>query len=354
MRDRTTIPLYDTLDGWRNTPMEAFRGFVLTESYLKSGRRNPTSKAGNGARELRPLRASTCAVLCQMFGKIDSWLTLNRKMLLELTSADILTFLDAKVAKRPGKGETDMTSSIRMRYIRLLERIYNHLGIAKNPAAKAALTLSGNVLPGAAGLDKPTIILSRSEEQAFTAALSRLPIDAEQSWTHRRNQAMLAIMLGAGLKVSEVMGLYRENIGKPEKNGSIRISVVPAAASGTSLEHDVDLEPPYAQYLTQWLEERPRLLQAGPLLFPATELGQRISNATLYRQVKAAFERAGLDSLHQGGRTLRNTFAVRQLANGASLEDLKRLMGHRNLKTTAIFAPLVKRYQSTSKPTRKR
>lgn len=49
---------------------------------------------------------------------------------------------------------------------------------------------------------------------------------------------------------------------------------------------------------------------------------------------------------HQGGRTLRNTFAVRELALGTTVEKLYDLMGHRDIKTTETFIGLVQKYRS--------
>ncbi len=44
-------------------------------------------------------------------------------------------------------------------------------------------------------------------------------------------------------------------------------------------------------------------------------------------QMRATFERAGMDLSRSGGRTLRNTFAKRQLDAGASPDELKDVLG---------------------------
>jgi hypothetical protein len=48
---------------------------------------------------------------------------------------------------------------------------------------------------------------------------------------------------------------------------------------------------------------------------------------TVYRQVKATFERAGINVDRHGGRTLRNTFAVEELRDGGTKTDLKKYLG---------------------------
>jgi site-specific recombinase XerD len=52
-----------------------------------------------------------------------------------------------------------------------------------------------------------------------------------------------------------------------------------------------------------------------------------MTRKTVYVQMRATFERAGMDLARSGGRTLRNTFAKRQLDNGASPDELKDVLG---------------------------
>ena len=84
-------------------------------------------------------------------------------------------------------------------------------------------------------------------------------------------------------------------------------------SDGTSLPHDTILRQQYAGYLLPWMKEHAGLAVPGKLLFPAgLRKNVKLDQVTLYRQLKATFERAEMTSVdHQGGRTLRNTFAVR-------------------------------------------
>ncbi len=344
--DMKTFGLYDHPDGWRRESIEAFAEFVKSEAYLDHGRRPPTTDVN---KKKRPLRDSTRKNLLHMFGKFVKWMAGEQVDLFTVTPDHILRFLDAQVTGR-GKGDKDMVSTIRSRHVRLLERVYRHLEVMPNPASMAAHGMYRNREQGAAGVDKPTIALTREQEQAFLLALPGEPGDARQNWKRRRDRAMLALAIGAGLKVSEIRGLYVENIGRPMKDGSIAITVNPAASDGTSLPHDTILRPEYVGYLQPWLKERGGLDVPGKLLFPAgLRKNEKIDQATLYRQIKATFERAEMDSVdHQGGRTLRNTFAVRELALGTSIEQLYDLMGHRDIKTTECFVGLVQKYRPTS------
>ena len=65
----------------------------------------------------------------------------------------------------------------------------------------------------------------------------------------------------------------------------------------------------------------------GELVFPANLTGARMTRKTVYVQMRATFERAGMDPWHSGGRTLRNTFAKRRLESGAKAGELKDELG---------------------------
>lgn len=65
----------------------------------------------------------------------------------------------------------------------------------------------------------------------------------------------------------------------------------------------------------------------GSFVFPANLTGARMTKKTVYMQMRATFERAGLNLARSGGRTLRNTFAKRQLDQGTSPDELKDILG---------------------------
>lgn len=83
--------------------------------------------------------------------------------------------------------------------------------------------------------------------------------------------------------------------------------------------------------LRPWLDERARMVEQlalpGEFVFPANVEGGKMTKKTVYKQIRATFERAGLDMSRAGGRTLRNTFAKGQLDNGATPDELKDVLG---------------------------
>ena len=67
-----------------------------------------------------------------------------------------------------------------------------------------------------------------------------------------------------------------------------------------------------------------------------------MDKATVYRQVKKTFERAGLEMPRQGGRTLRNTFAVRELEK-ESVELVGQLLGLERQRSTEAYLNAARR-----------
>lgn len=157
------------------------------------------------------------------------------------------------------------------------------------------------------------------------------------------------MMLGAGLKVSEVIGTSTEHVGTPDATGCLPVTVSPVSTAGTSRWHQTQLRQFATHEVLIWKTERMLLKIPGPLLFPASLQGGRLDKATLYRQVKATFQRAGIDIQRLGGRTLRNSFAVRELNDGVSIELVGEFMGHRKRKSTEhyVLDPAARKHDPT-------
>lgn len=103
--------------------------------------------------------------------------------------------------------------------------------------------------------------------------------------------------------------------------------------------HQTQLRPFAVPEIERWRGLRAALGIAGPLLFPATLQGGKLARATVYRQVKATFARAGNDAAHLGGRTLRNAFAVRELtATAGNMELVGEFLGHRKRRAIEPYA----------------
>ena len=146
-----------------------------------------------------------------------------------------------------------------------------------------------------------------------------------------RNAAMLELLYGAGLRVSELVSLdvgscnfeagFVRCIGKGNKE-----RIVPLGRQATAA---------IRRYLTV---ERIRLTAKRPegaALF-VNRLGQRLTRQRVW-QVLRRYAKAGLITKTIGPHTLRHSFATHLLERGADLRTVQELLGHANISTTQRY-----------------
>lgn len=200
----------------------------------------------------------------------------------------------------------------RRRYLQLMARVLGETSSAAEVLAQA--TLPFRKLP---------VTLQHAEERVLLAALPELEL---------RDQALVLLYLGGGLRTSEAVALRRDEVFLDED-----VPWVAARHNGDGApDRAVPLTLEATERLREWLETHD-----DPFVFPGRENGHlaagsawRICRRFLSRHV----ERTRLDL---SPRRLRHTFAVRQLAAGESLPTLSKWMGHRRVETTAKLLHLV-------------
>jgi integrase/recombinase XerD len=340
--------LFDNARIWDADPLVAFEAFVISSEFQLLGKRKPSVE--NGAAPAA-MRASSAKIYILMFGKFLRWLGERNLNLIDVTSEDIMAFLEhgsnSSAANQGLTSKKDLNSSIRIRYLRIFERVFQHLRIHPNPARHAAFNIYKSGNKALRGQDVDKVAMTDAEQTAFMNALPAAPptsplgdraaASSGRGWKRRRDRAMQAMMLGAGLKVSEVISMASDSVGTLDSTGCVPVTVSPASTTGTSRWHQTQLRSFAVAEVLAWRNERAALKIPGILLFPATLDGGTLDKATVYRQVKATFERAGIDVERLGGRTLRNSFAVRELKDGASIELVGEFMGHRKRKSTEHY-----------------
>jgi integrase/recombinase XerD len=146
-----------------------------------------------------------------------------------------------------------------------------------------------------------------------------------------RDGAILELLYGTGLRVSELVGLemgscnfdagFLRCIGKGNKE-----RIVPLGRSAT-------------QAVTRYLkEERPRLIRRHPEV-PALFVNRRGGRLTRQRvwQVLRRCAKAGSITKTIGPHTLRHSFATHLLERGADLRTVQELLGHASISTTQRY-----------------
>jgi integrase/recombinase XerC len=143
-----------------------------------------------------------------------------------------------------------------------------------------------------------------------------------------RDRAILELMYACGLRVSEVVGLDRENI-------DFAGGVVRVLGKGRK-ERLVPLGKIAARVLESYLEKRrPARPEAGAALF-LNARGGRLSSRSVADLVRKYGLKAGIQK-HLTPHAVRHSFATHLLQNGADLRVIQELLGHSSLATTQRY-----------------
>ncbi len=186
-----------------------------------------------------------------------------------------------------------------------------------NPAA----LLSG----GRAGRRLPETLESRSVQRLLES------IDPADIPFGARDRALLEMLYGSGLRVSELVNLSGSQVDWEEGFLLVR-------GKGSKQRH-VPMGGEAARALRHYLAEaRPRLLREGrrvDALFLSNR-GGKLTRERIRQIIKQRAEEAGL-SENVYPHLMRHSFATHLLENGADLRVIQDMLGHADLATTQIY-----------------
>lgn len=155
---------------------------------------------------------------------------------------------------------------------------------------------------------------------------------AENSVASLRNRAMLEVLYGAGLRVSEILDLKTDQV-------YAEIGFIRVIGKGNK-ERLVPLGEVALQELGQYLEEaRPALMQSREKAKGAVFLNQRggpMSRMSVWNIVSDAAKMAGITKKVYP-HILRHSFATHLLEGGADLRSVQEMLGHVSIMTTEIY-----------------
>lgn len=144
-----------------------------------------------------------------------------------------------------------------------------------------------------------------------------------------RNKAMMELMYGSGLRVSELISLDLHSI--DFTNCVIRIT-------GKGKKDRIVPVGEYSMYyLNKYLEVRSSMLKKEhtDALF-LNNHGKRMSRQGFFKNLKVILKEQGLDE-NISPHTLRHSFATHLLERGADLRSIQELLGHSDISTTRIY-----------------
>ena len=253
--------------------------------------------------------------------------------------ADYLAFLEKNDLTDPACADTTvilawlvrltrkgLSARSRARHLISVRGFYKYLVtenmIGSSPVKEISIPKTGQSLP--------KIISVQDIEALIGAADPKTP-------KGQRNIAMLEVMYGAGLRVSELIGLKHQDL-------SLDAGLVRVMGKGAK-ERIVPIGIPARNAVRDWMETgRAGMLKqlASPYLFVA-RAGNPMTRQGFWKIVKKYALAAGLS---QGvtPHTLRHSFATHLLEGGADLRSVQTMLGHSDISTTQIYTHISRDY----------
>ncbi len=150
----------------------------------------------------------------------------------------------------------------------------------------------------------------------------------------QRNQCMIEVLYGCGLRVSELIDLkisninFKESYLKVEGKGD-KTRFVPLAAYTSSLIKD---------YINNIRSKYKINKKCEDILF-LNSRGSAMSRVIVFIIIKELTEKAGINK-KISPHTFRHSFATHLLQNGADLRYIQEMLGHSSITTTEIYTHL--------------
>jgi integrase/recombinase XerC len=238
------------------------------------------------------------------------------KQLSKLAPADIRAFMASK--RNDGAGNRSLMRTLAgcRSFARFLERNGKGTVAALNAVRTPKLARS---------LPKP--LTARAAKQMTDPDL-RAGEEREQ-WVLARDAAVLGLLYGCGLRISEALSLTRNEAPLPGKGDAITVT---GKGNKTRM---VPVLPQVATLIADYISICPYPLPAeGPLFVGARggPLSPRIIQLAMAR-LRGALGLPDTATPH----ALRHSFATHLLAGGGDLRSIQELLGHASLSTTQIY-----------------
>lgn len=267
-------------------------------SYLADNRR----RSVHSVRAYVATAERLCAFLTEHLGE-----PANRATLAKATAADLRAFL----ANRRGDGLTNRSTA------RELSALRNFLRFALGDEA---------AIPALKGPRVQRSLPRPVDPEAVLALAGDAANSATDGWIGARDWAVLLLLYGCGLRVSEATGLTGDVLPMGQ---TLRVT---GKRNKTRI---VPLLDNVREAIEGYLELCPYPPAKGEPLFRGRR-GGPLSPALIRRTVQGARKRLGLPE-KTTPHALRHSFATHLLAGGADLRSLQELLGHASLSSTQVY-----------------
>ena len=226
-------------------------------------------------------------------------------------TTDVERYLAARTTELSKRSQARLLSSLRSFFDWLILE-----GERKdNPCDRVDAPKLGRYLPSVLSVEEVTAILDS--------------VDTSTDWAGLRDRAILEILYGCGLRVSEACSLLISHVYLQE--GFVRV-----VGKGDK-ERLVPLGEMAADAFAKYLQARPEA--AEPAFDDVAFLnknGRPLSRVAIFNLVKKQALLAGVRK-EISPHTFRHSFATHLIENGADLRVVQEMLGHESILTTEIY-----------------
>lgn len=250
--------------------------------------------------------------------------------LAELSRTEVEGFL----ASLSQQGMTATTVARKLSAARqFYEFLYNERIRSDNPASTIETPRLARSLPGTLALNDIAVLLKKAAEDTSPAGL--------------RLTAMLELMYGAGLRVSELVSLPLAALQVTGKSTKVQADSLLVKGKGRK-ERLVPVNDKTREALSKYLAVRhvfmgsseskaQELEKTNLYLFPYHRAQGHITRQQFGVMLKELAAKTGLNPDKISPHTLRHSFATHLLSGGADLRVIQELLGHSDISTTQIY-----------------
>ena len=231
--------------------------------------------------------------------------------LMKLEASDLRAFLSKRRMEGLDKASMARGLSVIRNFFRFLDR--RGFGTNSQILQVKSPKLSQSV---------PKALTINETDQTLLASASM----HEQEWVNLRDQALLTLLYGCGLRISEALNLTRQEWPSDD--------MLKVKGKG-SKERLVPIMPVVRQAMATYFAVRPKPFDQKSPIFIG-EKGKKLQRAVAEKNLANVRRALGLpDSLTP--HALRHSFATHLLGNGGDLRAIQDVLGHASLSTTQRY-----------------
>ncbi|MDR1333574.1 MAG: tyrosine recombinase [Holosporales bacterium] len=236
-----------------------------------------------------------------------------KQEILEATKTDIENYVG--VLKAEGRRPSSIMRSIAA-LRQFFSFLYDEKDIQQNPTIDIKMRAVGKPLPKVLSEEEVELLLGYFEKNEDL-----------------RLNAMLHILYGAGLRVSELVTLTKDSIIRCQESGRVAL-LIRGKGDRERIVHLNHLAIEAVESYTKLVDVTHRTTK---YLFPSPSKHGHLTRQGFAKLLKKLAADVGIPVTKVSPHVIRHAFATHLLLHGADLLSIQKLLGHKDISTTQIY-----------------